>query len=84
MICQTLKKGYGLVLGFTSNWREPDSRTKNYELKVRTTFRALTRGTPETPIRSNSFREEAFAASPKKTVNDSTKGYYEDLPLILP
>jgi hypothetical protein len=37
-----------------------------------------------TPIRANSYREEPFAASPKKTVNDSTKGYEEVLPLILP
>jgi hypothetical protein len=59
------------------------SRSEDYELKERIAIR-LSRAFPATPIRTNSYREEPFAASPKKTVNDSTKGYDDVLPLILP
>jgi hypothetical protein len=59
------------------------SRSEDCELKERIAIR-LNRAFPATPIRTNSYRKIAFAASPKKTVNGSTKGYDHVLPLILP
>jgi hypothetical protein len=53
-------------------------RVKDFRLKKWIAIR-LSRAVP-----AISYREEPFAASPKKTVNDSTKGYDEVLPLILP
>jgi hypothetical protein len=58
-------------------------RLEDFRLKERIAIR-LSRAVPATPIRADSYREEAFAASRKKTVSDSTKGYDEDLLLILP
>lgn len=58
-------------------------RVKDFRFKKWIAIR-LSRAVPATPIRVNSYREEPFAASPKKTVNDCTKGYDEVLPLILP
>ena len=55
-------------------------RVKDFRLKKWIAIR-LSRAVPAT---SNSYREEPFAASPKKAVSDSTKGYDEVLPLILP
>ena len=58
-------------------------RVKDFRLKEWITFR-LSRAVPATPIQANSYCEEPFDASSKKTVNDCTKGYDEVLPLILP